>query len=226
MSSLTKPHRLVILGTPAEETTGGKISLIQAGAFTKIDVVLMSHPGPEHILHGTWLALQEIRVTFRGQPAHASASPWDGVNALDAAVSAYTSISNLRQQCRPTDRVHGIIVRGGEAPNVIPSVTTMTYYIRSATSAELSTLRDRIVKCFQGAGLGTGCSVEIDMDPEFMNVVGNGVLGGVYEGEMRRMGRWMGVDLERLPRGSTGTSIMLFALVHSLTDMVRKTWEM
>lgn len=135
-----RKNRIVILGTPAEETTGGKISLLQSGAFDGIDLVLMSHPGPEDILFGTWLAMQELRVTFKGTSAHASASPWDGVNALDAAVSAYTSISYLCQQIRPSDRIHGIFTRGGDAPNVIPSVASMTYYIRSTTSKELAVL--------------------------------------------------------------------------------------
>ena len=48
-----------------------------------------------------------VTVKYHGKASHAAGFPWEGVNALDAAVMAYTSVSVMRQQCKPTWRIHG-----------------------------------------------------------------------------------------------------------------------
>ena len=111
-----------LLGTPAEEGGGGKISLIDAGAYKDVDACLMVHPFPllagapdilsASMCRGMYLAVAHVTVTYTGKPAHAAAAPWEGVNALDAIVSAYVYISLLRQQIRPTEKIHGIVVNG------------------------------------------------------------------------------------------------------------------
>ena len=105
--------RLTVLGTPAEESGGGKILLIKNGAFDDVDVAMMVHPTPLNIVFAPFLAMCVYQATYKGKPAHASARPWEGVNALDAAVLAYNSISALRQQMKPDWRVHGVITEGG-----------------------------------------------------------------------------------------------------------------
>lgn len=162
-----------LLGTPAEEGGGGKLKLIDAGAYKDVDACLMVHPvsqgnndesapgfhcaGPE-----SFLANNKVLVTYTGQTAHAAGAPWEGINALDAVVSAYVNISLLRQQMLPSQRVHGVIVNGGDRPNVIPGSASLQYYIRSPDTKTLETLTDRVVQCFKGAATGTGCDVKFE----------------------------------------------------------------
>lgn len=159
-----------LLGTPAEEGGGGKLHLIQAGAYKDVDACFMVHPFPvlsgapdllsSSSCSGQYLANDKVQVTFTGKPAHASAAPWEGVNALDAVVAAYVNISMLRQQILPTQKIHGVVLRGGERPNVIPASTTVDYYIRSETVKCLTALTERVLKCFEAAATATGCTVE------------------------------------------------------------------
>jgi amidohydrolase len=162
-----------LLGTPAEESGGGKVKLIDAGAYKDIDACLMVHPVPmapgspdllsmATVVEGGFLANDKVKVTFTGKPAHAAAAPWEGINALDAVVSAYVNISMLRQQILPTQKIHGVIVNGGDRPNVIPMSATVDYYIRSPTIKTLKPLTEKVIKCFEAAATATGCKVEFD----------------------------------------------------------------
>lgn len=161
-----------LLGTPAEEGGGGKLHLIDAGAYKDVDACFMVHPFPvlsgapdllsSSCCSGQYLANDKVEVTFTGKPAHASAAPWEGVNALDAVVAAYVNISMLRQQILPTQKIHGVVLRGGERPNVIPASTTLDYYIRSETAKTLKPLTERVLKCFEAAATATGCTVEYE----------------------------------------------------------------
>lgn len=158
-----------LLGTPAEEGGGGKLHLIGAGAYKDVDACFMVHPFPvlsgapdllsSSSCSGQYLANDKVSVTFTGKPAHASAAPWEGFNALDAVVAAYVNISMLRQQILPTQKIHGVVLRGGERPNVIPASTTVEYYIRADTAQTLKPLTERVLKCFDAAATATGCTV-------------------------------------------------------------------
>jgi amidohydrolase len=166
------PGRVRALGTPAEEGGGGKIKLIAAEAYKDVDACLMTHPmsgtmfntkrkGVSGIAYGTCVASAKFRAIFFGQTAHAAAAPQDGINALDAAVLAYNGISLLRQQIMPNQRIHGIIIEGGEKENVIPSRTLMAYNVRGETIQQTKILQERVIKCFEGAAVATGCKLEI-----------------------------------------------------------------
>jgi amidohydrolase len=116
---------VTVMGTPAEETSGGKLDMIQNGAFSDVDIAMMVHPSPSDIVSPTTLGVSMWNVEFTGKSAHAAAYPWEGVNALDAAVMAYNSISLLRQQMKPTWRVHGVALNGGGTdPAIIPASTS------------------------------------------------------------------------------------------------------
>ena len=128
--------RLTVMGTPAEEGGGGKEFLIQNGAFEDIDVAMMVHPTPYSAVSAIWNCISSLQITYTGKAAHAAAFPWEGLNALDAAVMAYTSISVLRQQMKPKWRVHGVITNGGAKPNIIPEKTSMEYYIRAPNRSD------------------------------------------------------------------------------------------
>ncbi|KAL5009969.1 hypothetical protein ScPMuIL_012274 [Solemya velum] len=177
--------KLSILGTPAEEGGGGKIDLIEAGIFDGMDAAMMAHPTPFDIAEMASLAVESVIVTFHGKASHAAAFPWDGVNALDAAVMCYQTISCMRQQFRPTWRVHGIIQNGGAKPNIIPEKSVMEYYIRTPTMLELASLKEKITSCFESAAKGTGCTVEYKFERPYLNVLQNKSLIGAYEENLK-----------------------------------------
>ena len=150
--------KIVLLGTPAEEGGGGKILMINSGCFKDIDICMMVHPCPFDNLKPHSLASQMVNVTYKGHAAHAAAFPWKGINALDAAVMAYNNISVLRQQMKPTWRVHGIITEGGVKANIIPDHTKLEYMIRALTDEELEVLKGKVTGCFEAAASATGMS--------------------------------------------------------------------
>ena len=148
--------KIVLLGTPAEEGGGGKILMVNNGCFKDLDICMMVHPAPKDELKRVCLAIEQVKVTYSGHSAHAAAYPWKGINALDAAVMAYTNISLLRQQMKPTWRVHGIFTEGGVKPNIIPDRAQLNYYIRALTDKELDVLKEKVISCFETAASATG----------------------------------------------------------------------
>ena len=177
--------RVTVLGTPAEESGGGKILLIRNHAFDDVDVAMMVHPAPLNILFAPFLASCGYHVTYNGKPAHASAFPWEGVNALDAAVVAYNSISVLRQQMKPSHRVHGVITEGGVRSNIIPDKAVMHYGIRAPTVTERDQLVKKIEACFQAGAEATGCEVKIELKGNpYDDVVTNPVLANRFAENM------------------------------------------
>lgn len=180
MSNTDIRGKLVVLGTPAEETGCGKELLIRKGALKGLDAALMAHPCPSDILTIQYSASQQLRFHFKGKAAHAGATPWEGVNALDAAVAAYTNVSLLRQQLKPNTLIHGVITEGGKYPNVIPEKTEMVFTIRAQDAQGLIDLRPRAEACFRAAADATGCSLDIERKPAYMNVVQNSVIAETY----------------------------------------------
>ncbi|KAF0550867.1 amidohydrolase [Gigaspora margarita] len=170
-----------LFGTPAEEKGSGKIKLIDAGAYNGVDVSLMVHPGPVNGGFIPFLAIQPVYVEYFGKAAHASARPFDGINALDAIILAYNNIGLLRQQILPTNRIHGIITNGGVSPNVIPEYTSGTFYIRGITMKDLKALQPRVHKCFEAAAEATGTTAKITWGKEIYDVKINEPLASRYE---------------------------------------------
>ncbi|PQE10202.1 Peptidase dimerization domain protein [Rutstroemia sp. NJR-2017a WRK4] len=163
------PGRVRLLGTPAEEGGGGKLKLIDAGAYDDVDACMMVHPyqrdtsdGYVGSAYSTTLANHKFKIRYTGKPSHAAMAPWEGVNALDAVVLAYNAISVLRQQIKPYERINGVIESGGTRPNIITASAGLVYYIRSATLKEADELKARAIKCFEGAAMATGCTVEYE----------------------------------------------------------------
>ncbi len=126
-----------VVGTPAEEGGGGKILLLERGAFAGVHAAMMVHPAPVDAAEPPVLALTQFRVRYTGKEAHASAFPEFGINAADALTVAQTAIGLLRQHIRQTDRIHGIVTRGGDMPNVVPAHTEAHYIVRARTLADL-----------------------------------------------------------------------------------------
>ncbi|KFO64117.1 Peptidase M20 domain-containing protein 2, partial [Corvus brachyrhynchos] len=181
--------QITVLGTPAEEQGGGKIDLIKAGAFDGLDVVFMAHPSQENAAYLPDVAEHDVTVKYYGKASHAAAYPWEGVNALDAAVLAYNNLSVLRQQMKPTWRVHGVIKNGGVKPNIIPSYTELEFYLRAPSRKELSVLTEKVENCFKSAALATGCKVEIKGgENDYYNVLPNKSLQKIYKENGKKLG--------------------------------------
>lgn len=181
--------KLTVMGTPAEEGWSGKVKLINKGAFDDVDLAMMVHPCCCNILKPNFLANHYVNVTYFGKAAHAAAFPWDGVNALDAAVLAYTNISLLRQQLKTTIRIHGIITNGGAKPNIIPEKSEMKYTIRAPTRQEVIELKSKAITCFEAAAKATGCTVEVrDITEEYNDMRHNAVMCDLYEANSKQLG--------------------------------------
>ena len=132
---------VTVLGTPAEEGGGEKAKLIEKGAFEATDLAMMVHPSSYSSLAPGFLAIAFMKVIFVGKASHAAAYPWEGVNALDAAIMAYNSLSVLRQQMKPSWRVHSIIKEGGVKPNIIPDRSVMELMVRTPHRHELQAVQ-------------------------------------------------------------------------------------
>lgn len=174
--------KLTILGTPAEEGFGGKVDMIKAGAFEDIDIAMMSHPFPENDPTPIMLARENLEVTYVGKPSHAAGFPWEGVNALDAAVTCYNSIACLRQQLKPEWRVHCIIKEGGVRVNIIPEKATLQLAVRAPLDKDVALLKQKVVACFNAAATATGCQMSYKtLDKAYSSVLHNRPLVELYE---------------------------------------------
>ncbi|KAH7870407.1 amidohydrolase [Lentinula edodes] len=184
------PGKIILLGTPAEEGGGGKIILLQRGGYDEMDFCLMSHPGPGPLNSfdiGSTTAVLTFEVEYLGKGAHAGAAPWEGINALDAAFLAYSSLSVLRQQMKPTHRSHGIVQGQDWISNVIPDNARLRWQVRAPTYDELVVLAERVRKCFEAAALATGCTVKIDQDSKlpYYELKNNPILARIFSGIVR-----------------------------------------
>lgn len=189
--------RVVFLGTPAEEGHTGKEVMARGGAWDGLDAALMVHPFGYDVVDTLWLGRRLLRVTFTGSAAHASAQPFQGRNALDAAALAYQGIGLLRQQMPPSDRVHAVVAEGGTRPSIITDSATLALYVRSAYPETLVDLSGRVERVMRGAALMTDTTVEIAWDayPPSLPVRGSAALGGRWVASQEGRGR------EVLPAG-------------------------
>ncbi|HSN02210.1 MAG TPA: M20 family metallopeptidase [Acidimicrobiales bacterium] len=212
---------VILLGTPSEEGGGGKIDLLRAGYFDDVHAAMMVHPWPEERLEATCLAVDHFDVTYRGRDAHASAAPWEGVNALDALTIAQVAIGLLRQQLRRDDQVHGMVVEGGSAANIIPARAVGRFMARSSTSERLAELRERVDACFRAGALATGAELSIEeLGSAFSHMVSDRDILAHYRREAELLGRRFRADDagEALPTISTDMANVSLAVpsIHPL----------
>ncbi|MQA09024.1 MAG: amidohydrolase [Pseudonocardiaceae bacterium] len=153
-----------IYGTPAEEGGGGKIEMLDRGAFHGLDLAMMAHPAPVDVAEARPFAVSHSHVSYRGKAAHAAAYPEQGVNAADAFTVAQVAVGLLRQQLPPSVRVHGVVTNGGAAPNAIPELTEGRWYVRAESLQELAEIEERVWRCFEAGAVATGC--ELSVEPE------------------------------------------------------------
>jgi amidohydrolase len=179
-----------VFGTPAEEGGGGKILMLERGAFAGVHAAMMVHPSPMEQTNMPCLAVSHLDVHYTGKSAHASAFPELGLNAADAITVAQVGVGLLRQHIGPRDRIHGIVTKGGDAPNIVPEATTVKYYVRSQTMAALAELEPRVRRCFEAGALATGCTVRVEqMSPTYSEMRQDSELEALYRANAEALGR-------------------------------------
>ena len=195
--------RVRLIGCPAEESGNGKVRLLRGGAFADVDAALMFHPGDRDELDPLMLAMAALDVTFIGRAAHAAAEPHEGTNALDGLVLGWTAMSALRLLVRSDSRVHGVITDGGKAPNIIPDRAAAKLMVRSPDDAYLAELRARVLACFEGAALSTGCELQYQWSDSCDVVKTNRPLAEIFAANVHALGRALEPRRASDPHGST-----------------------
>jgi amidohydrolase len=212
---------VTVIGTPAEEVGNGpgKILLLERGAFAGTHFAMMVHPAPIDMAAPQMIALAQFEVRYTGKEAHASAFPELGINAADALVVAQTAIGLLRQHINPTDRIHGIVTHGGEAPNIIPAHTSASYVVRARTVGELHEIRTRVHRCFEAGAIATGARLDVSSgDKPYAELVSDTKLAALYQHNGETLGRYFLVPGEEMSRAAASTDMgnvsLVFPTIH------------
>lgn len=151
--------KILLIGTPAEETYGAKVDMVKRGAFDKIDLVIQAHLESETVIDTCALAMSSLEFEFVGKAAHAASYPEDGINALDAVQLTFMGMNALRQHIKSDARIHGIITEGGVATNIVPEKGVCQITVRSTERPYMEYLVSRVIDCAKGAALMTGAKV-------------------------------------------------------------------
>ena len=149
--SLELSGEVLVIGSPAEETSGAKVTLVEKGIFKDVDAAIMFHPGSQNVPIISSLALDALEFTFHGRAAHAVAASYFGVNALDAMINFFVGINALKKQIPQDMKINGIITEGGTVPNIVPERAVARFYVRARRRKDLDELREKVIRCAEGA---------------------------------------------------------------------------
>lgn len=192
-----------VLGTPAEEMGGGKILMVERGAFDGLHLAMMVHPTPKEGDDFPTLAISQCDFHYHGKTAHASLAPHLGVNASDAVTVAQVSVGLLRQHLHPGDQIHGIVAKGGEAANIVPGHATARYFWRAPSLEALGRLEPRVKACFEAGALATGARLEeAPLGPPYSEFTADAELRDFYRANAEALGREFD-DAPAVAAGST-----------------------
>ncbi|MFZ6010214.1 MAG: amidohydrolase [Bacteroidota bacterium] len=185
-------------GTPAEEGGSGKVYMVRGGLFNDVDIVLHWHPSPVNSARtGGTLANKTGKFRFYGVASHAAASPERGRSALDAVEAMDMMVNMMREHLPEETRIHYVITRGGEAPNVVPAFAEVYYYVRHPQREEVKAIWERLVKAAQGAALGTDTRMEFEIIGGVYNMMPNEVLGKLMDSNLRVVGGYTYTEQEK-----------------------------
>jgi len=180
---------IIIIGTPGEELDGGKIAMVNKGAFNNVDIAMMAHPEVYNTATSQALACQALEVEFFGKAAHAAARPEAGINALEAMLNSFAAINSLRQHIKDKARIHGIITDGGEAVNVVPAHSAGTFLVRAEDDTYLDELKQKVINCFIGASTASGARLEYKWrDIRYAPLRSNLTLAQLFQQNMESLG--------------------------------------
>lgn len=181
--------RIVVYGTPAEETNGAKVIFAENGIFDELDAAMMLHPSNKTAKSGTSVAIYPLQFTYKGKNAHAAACPWDGVNALNSVIQLFNGIDALRQHVTPDVRMHGVITNGGVAANIVPDEAIAQFYFRAAEKETLDELLVKVKHIAEGAALMTGSTLEmIRYELPYDNLKTNENLSDAFNSNLKLLG--------------------------------------
>jgi amidohydrolase len=214
--------KVVVFGTPAEETDGGKVHMVNEGSFDDIDVAMCTHPNDFNTMSGSSMAIEPLSFEFYGKGSHAAESPFDGLNALDAVINMFNNVNALRQQIHPSARVHGIIKHGGDAPNIIPDYTRADFYVRALDMPYLEELSAKVINSAKGAALAAGVEMKYNnFESIFEDMVTNQELSQTYNENAAAVGVEMlppDEDLGSLDMGNVSHVVPSIHSYYSITN--------
>jgi amidohydrolase len=195
---------LQVIGTPAEELYGGKVIMVERGAFDSVDLAMMVHPGSHNAAVTTALACIALEVEFFGRAAHAAGHPEAGINALEAMLLSFAAINTLRQHIKDKARIHGIITDGGEAANIVPAHSAGNFLVRAEDDAYLDELKERVLDCFVGGATATGARLEYRWGAtRYAPMRNNITLAKLFKQNMQSLGHQMPLSDPDRAFGST-----------------------
>jgi amidohydrolase len=206
-----------VLGTPAEETTGGKVDLIEAGFFDDVSLAMMVHAGASDVVGGSSLAMSMWDVLFEGRPAHAAAAPSEGVNALDALVVAQLAIALARQQLPMGSIVSLIVTEGGSAVNVIPGRSRASVEMRAPGIDQLRVIQDKVRRCLEAGAHASGCTLLVaPKGNDYAELRQDPYLSTAYQEAMRAMGRDVVFNADPVASTDMGNVSQLVPAIHPM----------
>ncbi|MUV37008.1 Peptidase M20 domain-containing protein [Lentibacillus sp. JNUCC-1] len=180
--------KVMVIGTPAEETNGAKVAMSEAGVFDDVDVAMMVHGADQSYASGSTSAMEALQFTYTGKASHAAAEPEAGINALDGVIQLFNGINALREHLSSDARLHGIITEGGQAANVVPDRAVAQFYIRAKERTYLDTVIEKVKNIAEGAALMTGASLEVsNYETSFDNLVTNEALSETFTKRLREV---------------------------------------
>ena len=210
--------KIVCVGTPAEEVLEEKLVMIRNGVFDGIDAGLMFHGGYMNNTNLIVLAVDGLEYAYKGKAAHAAAAPYEGINALDAVIMLFNSINALRQQLKEDVRIHGNVIKGGDAVNVIPETASARFYIRSQQRKYLNEVIEKVNNCAKGAALQTGTKLDISafLEDPGNDLLKNSILVDDYEENFRSLGGKIEPDPFLLGSSDIGNLSYHIPIIHPM----------
>lgn len=216
---------ILVIGTPAEELSGGKAIMAERGGFNNLDVAMMVHPGVHDTATIQALACQALEVEFFGKAAHSASRPEAGINALEAMIQSFVAINSLRQHIGDKARIHGIITDGGEAANVVPAHSAGVFLVRAEDNTYLDDLRQKVINCFIGAATASGARLEYRWgDVSYAPMRSNLTLAQLFKQNMKSLGRKVKLTDPSIAFGSTdmGNVSQLVPSIHPIVAIASK----
>ena len=177
-----------VIGTPAEEGGGGKVIMADAGLFDTVDVAILCHPANRTMVMRGGLAVTMCTIAYHGKASHAAVAPEKGISALDALLLLFSGINQLRQFAPSGHRIHGVILKGGVAPNIIPAYAEAEFNIRATNRKELTALKERVMEIARGAAIATGARLEVKEGLTYAERQENRALSESFASNLRAIG--------------------------------------
>lgn len=195
---------IYLIGTPAEEgNNAAKKVMSDANLFDDFSYAIMMHMYDKNQAYTKFMALDTFKFEFHGKPSHAAASPWEGKNAVNGMTLFIHALDMMRQQLRDESRIHGRLLSGGTATNVIPEYASCMYTFRYKKSDYLDEIIKMAFDAAEGCAKATQTILKIsDSLAGYNDMIlipsANSLIESIYEE--------LGVELSKEPVMPLGSS--------------------